>query len=83
MKAFVILQSSDGTERKIPTGKCYKKLPGEITKVLYEQEPAQLGLGDVIAKVTTVIGIKPCEGCKQRQEALNNWWFKLANSLGK
>jgi hypothetical protein len=29
------------------------------------------GVGDVIAKVTTAIGIKPCEPCKARQAALN------------
>lgn len=29
------------------------------------------GLGDVVAAVTTAVGIKPCGGCKQRQEALN------------
>jgi hypothetical protein len=29
------------------------------------------GLGDVIARATSAIGIKPCGGCKQRQEALN------------
>jgi hypothetical protein len=29
------------------------------------------GLGDVVAAVTTAVGIKPCGGCKQRQAALN------------
>lgn len=29
------------------------------------------GLGDTIAKLTTAIGIKPCGGCKERQEWLN------------
>jgi hypothetical protein len=29
------------------------------------------GLGDVIASATSAVGIKPCGGCKQRQEALN------------
>ena len=29
------------------------------------------GLGDVIARATSAMGIKPCSGCKQRQEALN------------
>ena len=29
------------------------------------------GLGDVIAKVTTRLGIAPCGGCKQRQATLN------------
>lgn len=29
------------------------------------------GLGDTIAKITKAIGIKPCGGCKKRQEWLN------------
>jgi hypothetical protein len=29
------------------------------------------GLGDVVAKATSAVGIKPCSGCKKRQEALN------------
>ena len=29
------------------------------------------GLGDTFAKVTSAIGIKPCGGCKERQEKLN------------
>ena len=35
--------------------------------------PAQpsRGLGDTIAKATSKLGITPCEGCKERQAALN------------
>jgi hypothetical protein len=29
------------------------------------------GLGDTIAKITSAVGIKPCGGCKERQEILN------------
>ena len=29
------------------------------------------GLGDVIAEITTAIGIEPCEGCNKRKEVLN------------
>jgi hypothetical protein len=29
------------------------------------------GLGDTIAKATKAVGIKPCGGCKKRQEWLN------------
>jgi hypothetical protein len=42
------------------------------------------GLGDAIAKATTAVGIKPCGGCKQRQEALNKLVpFGNANEEGK
>lgn len=30
-------------------------------------------LGDEIAKVTTAMGIKPCEACKKRADVLNRW----------
>ena len=29
------------------------------------------GLGDVIARVTRSLGIRPCSGCKRRQATLN------------
>ena len=29
------------------------------------------GLGDVVAAVTAKMGIRPCRGCKKRQEWLN------------
>ena len=29
------------------------------------------GLGDTIKRATEKVGIKPCGGCKQRQEKLN------------
>ncbi len=37
-------------------------------------EPAKggwRGLGDVVASVTSAVGIKPCGGCGKRREALN------------
>jgi hypothetical protein len=34
-------------------------------------KPKWTGLGDVVASATSAVGIKPCGGCKQRQEALN------------
>lgn len=29
------------------------------------------GLGDVVAKVTSAVGVKPCGKCKERQAKLN------------
>jgi hypothetical protein len=39
-------------------------------QALYFAPPLR-GLGDVVANVTSAVGIKPCGGCKQRQEKLN------------
>lgn len=32
------------------------------------------GAGDVVAKITGALGIKPCAPCKKRQAALNRWF---------
>jgi hypothetical protein len=32
-----------------------------------------LGLGDAISRVTQAVGIRPCDGCKRRAAALNQW----------
>lgn len=41
-------------------------LPGFITD-------EEIGLGDVIKRVTTTFGIRPCGGCERRAAALNRW----------
>ena len=42
------------------------------------------GLGDVIAKVTEAVGIKPCESCKKRKDKLNKLFpFKQVNALNR
>jgi hypothetical protein len=42
------------------------RLPG----FLVEEE---IGLGDVIKRVTYALGKKPCGGCEKRAAALNRW----------
>jgi hypothetical protein len=42
----------------------------------------QSGLGDAIATVTEAIGVKPCNGCKERQSWLNvNFAFNKPKPL--
>lgn len=42
----------------------------------------QSGLGDVISTVTEAIGVKPCNGCKERQSWLNvNFAFNKPKPL--
>lgn len=31
----------------------------------------QIGLGDLVEKLTTALGIKPCKGCKDRKGSAN------------
>jgi hypothetical protein len=33
----------------------------------------EIGLGDVIKRATSAVGIKPCGGCTRRAAALNRW----------
>jgi hypothetical protein len=42
------------------------RLPGFVTD-------DDLGLGDVIKRMTYVVGIKPCGNCEQRAATLNRW----------
>lgn len=32
-----------------------------------------IGLGDVIKRATSYVGIRPCGGCEKRASALNRW----------
>ena len=34
---------------------------------------ADVGLGDVIKRATSQLGVTPCGGCSQRAAALNRW----------
>jgi hypothetical protein len=42
------------------------RLPGFITDT-------EVGLGDVVQRVTYAMGLKPCGGCEQRAAAMNRW----------
>jgi hypothetical protein len=33
----------------------------------------EVGLGDVVKRVTYTMGIKPCQNCERRAAALNRW----------
>jgi hypothetical protein len=33
----------------------------------------EIGLGDVIARTVSLVGIAPCGGCQRRAQALNSW----------
>jgi hypothetical protein len=42
------------------------RLPGFLAE-------KEVGLGDVIKRATSAVGIKPCGGCEQRAALLNHW----------
>jgi hypothetical protein len=42
------------------------RLPGFITG-------EEIGLGDVVTRLTYAMGVRPCGGCERRAAALNRW----------
>jgi len=42
------------------------RLPGFILQ-------EDIGLGDVVKKATSYVGVRPCGGCERRAAALNRW----------
>jgi hypothetical protein len=42
------------------------RLPGFVTD-------EDVGLGDVIKRVTRTLGVRTCGGCERRARALNGW----------
>jgi hypothetical protein len=43
------------------------------------EEP--VGLGDVVKRVTSAVGIAPCSGCRERAARMNRWvGFESASS---
>jgi len=56
------------TERKETSGEPTHRvrLPGFIIE-------DEIGLGDVIKRATSAVGIRPCAGCGRRAASLNRW----------
>jgi hypothetical protein len=53
----------DGQDQRVPHR---MRIPGFITDT-------DVGLGDVIKKATSTARIRPCGGCTERAQRLNNW----------
>jgi hypothetical protein len=43
------------------------RLPGFVTE-------KEVGLGDVIKRATSAVGMRPCAGCERRAAAFNRWF---------
>lgn len=58
-----------------PTGQEPRREPhrARLPGFLLDKEEAEIGLGDVIKKVTSAVGVKPCADCERRAQALNRW----------
>jgi hypothetical protein len=60
------MRTQEKKEGKIERQPLRIRLPGFIKE-------EEVGLGDVIKRVTYTMGIKPCTGCEKRAAALNRW----------
>ena len=59
--------TKNNAQVKKSNGKPYQvRLPGFIGD-------EDIGLGDVIKRTGSYLGIQPCEGCNRRADALNRW----------
>ena len=58
-------------EKEEPAGKSEHQ-PHRIRLSGFIKEE-EIGLGDVIKRVTYAMGIKRCAGCEKRAAALNRW----------
>jgi hypothetical protein len=58
---------SEGKKSELTSGPTHRvRLPGFIIE-------NEIGLGDVIKRATSAVGIRPCAGCERRAAALNRW----------
>ena len=66
MKAMDTEEAKDGQTGKHERQPYRVRLPGFISD-------EDVGLGDVIKRATSAVGIRPCGRCEQRAAALNRW----------
>ena len=49
-----------------------QKLPRRLRiRIPLRMQQPTIGLGDVVKRLTTSVGFRPCSGCQKRAEALN------------
>jgi hypothetical protein len=54
-----------------------------LTEETTNQKLESGGLGDMIASITSAVGIEPCGACERRKEALNRYfpWLKASREI--
>jgi len=89
MSKLIVLEGPQG-RREIPQGPDgqyrFTKLPGEKVvgsreklSTLWEQanSPEGLGVGDLVAAGTRLVGLKPCAPCNKRHNQWNKYRIKI------
>jgi hypothetical protein len=61
------------TEKKATSGpgESFQRQPHRVRLPGFLEE--EIGLGDLVKRITYAVGIKPCGGCEKRAVALNRW----------
>lgn len=60
-------------KRAVQCRYCGRKLGTPVQLPVIVETCVSRGLGDTLAKAFAALGIKPCGGCKERQNKLNEW----------
>lgn len=55
-----------GSAKLKATARHQLRLPGFVAE-------ESVGLGDMVTRATSYLGIRPCSGCDRRRAALNRW----------
>ena len=84
--AYAIILEGPNGQREVAEGKPYRMLPGEKVigsryklVTLWEafRSDEGLGIGDLVAAGTKLIGIQPCSRCNKDRQALNKYRINL------
>jgi len=62
----IVKMTTDESAQATPRAPRKMRLPGFVTE-------EEIGLGDVIKRATSAVGIRPCGPCGQRAAAMNQW----------
>ncbi len=73
MKYYCSREREVGSRVKEEQGKEKPQAPLHVVRLPGFISDEDIGLGDLIKRATSYIGIPPCSGCERRAEALNRW----------
>ena len=49
------------------------RVPSRVLRLPRFLVPEAVGAGDVVKRITTAVGVRPCGGCAQRADQMNQW----------
>jgi hypothetical protein len=67
-----------GSEEESPSREQQQKMRAGVRLPGFVND-ADIGLGDVVKRVTRAAGLRPCRGCERRAATLNRWLVFAGN----